>query len=263
MEVIIGIFVYSSLIIGLAVLVGGICSRSSQNKNRNISAQEELRQADYFMQTHNSYYEVMTDAGKKGEFIIGRSIDQLTGYKRILYNCYIPKPDGGTTEIDIILIHETGIYVIESKNYKGWIFGSENEKYWTQTLYRSNGYGTKNVQKNHFYNPVIQNKGHIKLLRQYLNMPEVPVYSYIVFGNEATLKKVGVRSPFLYVVTQRDALSAIIYNANCVGRQFSNEFIEQLYLQLFPFTQVSELQKMEHVNQVCKKKMVMGIINEE
>ena len=53
MEVIIGIFVYSSLIIGLAVLVGGICSRSSQNKNRNISAQEELRQAAYGILAHD------------------------------------------------------------------------------------------------------------------------------------------------------------------------------------------------------------------
>lgn len=185
----IGVLTFFGMIIGVSVLAAGICAGSSQKKDRNLDGQPMLRQADYFMQTHNSYYEVMTDAGKKGEFIIGRSIDQLTGYKRILYNCYIPKPDGGTTEIDIILIHEMGIYVIESKNYKGWIFGSENEKYWTQTLYRSNGYGTKNVQKNHFYNPVIQNKGHIKLLRQYLNMPEVPVYSYIVFGNEATLKR--------------------------------------------------------------------------
>ena len=250
----IGVLTFFGMIIGVSVLAAGICAGSSQKKDRNLDGQPMLRQADYFMQTHNSYYEVMTDAGKKGEYIIGKSIDRLTGYKRILYNCYIPKPDGGTTEIDIILIPETGIYVIESKIYKGWIFGSENEKYWTQTLYKSDGYGTKNVQKNHFYNPVIQNKGHIKLLRQYLNMPEMPVYSYIVFGDGATLKKIDVRSQFLYVVTQRDALSAIIYNANCVGRIFSNEFIEQLYSQLFPFTQVSEMQKMEHVNQVCRKK---------
>ena len=115
----IGVLTFFGMIIGVSVLAAGICAGSSQKKDRNLDGQPMLRQADYFMQTHNSYYEVMTDAGKKGEFIIGRSIDQLTGYKRILYNCYIPKPDGGTTEIDIILIHETGIYVIESKNYKG------------------------------------------------------------------------------------------------------------------------------------------------
>lgn len=55
----------------------------------------------------------------------------------------MPKTNGETTEIDLILIHETGIYVIESKNYKGWIFESEEQKNWIQTL----AAGRNGVQK--------------------------------------------------------------------------------------------------------------------
>lgn len=240
------------LVIVFAIGIGGVIAYALKSNNKNQTMHSELQQADYFMQTHNSYYQVMSDAGKRGEFQISQLIDHLIGYKRILYNCYIPKPDGGTTEVDIILIHETGIYVIESKNYKGWIFGSESDTYWTQTLYKKNANGANGVQKNRFYNPVIQNEGHIKWLKQYLNMPDLPVFSYIVFGSNTTFKNVMVNSPELYVVAQQDALPAIIYNANNMGRVFSNEFIEQLYLRLFPLTQVSEMQKMEHVNRVRK-----------
>lgn len=102
---------------------------------------------------------------------------------------YIPKANGETTEVDVILIHETGIYVIGSKNYKGWIFGSEEQKNWTQTL----SAGRNGVQKYHFYNPVIQNKVHIKWIKEYLKMRNLPIYSYIVFGNNATLKSINVK----------------------------------------------------------------------
>jgi len=29
-----------------------------------------------------------------------------------------------------------GIFVIETKNYKGWIFGSENQKQWIQVNFK-------------------------------------------------------------------------------------------------------------------------------
>jgi hypothetical protein len=49
-------------------------------------------------------------------------------------NLYIPKKDGSTTEIDLIMLSQTGVYVFESKNYSGWIFGDEKSKNWMQTL---------------------------------------------------------------------------------------------------------------------------------
>lgn len=57
-------------------------------------------------------------------------------------NLYIPKRDGTITEIDLIMLSQTGIYVFESKNYSGWIFGDEKSKKWMQTL--------KNKQKTNF-----------------------------------------------------------------------------------------------------------------
>ena len=49
---------------------------------------------------------------------------------KILANLYIPKGDGTTIENDLLLVDTTSIYVIESNNSSGWIFGDEKSKNW-------------------------------------------------------------------------------------------------------------------------------------
>ena len=48
----------------------------------------------------------------------------------------IKKDDGKTVQIDHLITSAYGILVIETKNYKGWIFGNEKDKYWTQSIYQ-------------------------------------------------------------------------------------------------------------------------------
>ena len=87
-------------------------------------------------------------------------LSSLFGYKgKILKNIYIPKDDGTTTEVDLLFITQKGIFVIESKNYIGYIFGSEKQYKWTVTLYAGKDFiGRKRVEKHQFLNPIIQNK---------------------------------------------------------------------------------------------------------
>ncbi len=117
----------------------------------------------YFEQTKITYREMLKDTGRVGEYYIFDQLKNLDGYKKFIFNCYIPKSDDRTTEIDVIMLHETGIYVFESKNYSGWIFGNAGDKYWTQTL-RNGRFGS---EKNRFYNPVLQNNNHIKWLKTF------------------------------------------------------------------------------------------------
>lgn len=58
-----------------------------------------------------------------------------TIYRR-LHNVIIPT-DNGTTQIDHLLISRYGIFVIETKNIRGWIFGTADGPKWTQSLYGS------------------------------------------------------------------------------------------------------------------------------
>ncbi len=82
-------------------------------------------------------------------------------------------PDGqGTTEIDHVYVSPYGIFVVETKNYQGWIFGSANNHSWTQVIYRN---------KNQFPNPIKQNIKHIKALSAILKQPENVFHSVVVF----------------------------------------------------------------------------------
>ena len=88
--------------------------------------------------------------GQRGEEKVYDTLEKLDGYKAMIRNCYLPTQRGDTTEVDLVLIHESGIYVIESKNYSGWIFGSDSRREWTQTFPKGNGETTKYK----FYNPI-------------------------------------------------------------------------------------------------------------
>ena len=75
----------------------------------------KYRRSDYYKKTKNTYKQVMREKGLYGEYLISIYLNKLEGKKRILYNVYLEKEGGGTTEVDMILLHESGIYVIESK----------------------------------------------------------------------------------------------------------------------------------------------------
>lgn len=97
--------------------------------------------------TSNSFFRTHFDKGLYGEYLTYRILEACPGYKRLLANVYIPKEDGSTTEVDVVMLSEAGIYVFESKNLSGWIYGDEKSKMWTQVLnkhkYLSWGKGPK------------------------------------------------------------------------------------------------------------------------
>ncbi|WP_066297693.1 NERD domain-containing protein [Bacillus sp. FJAT-29937] len=123
-----------------------------------------------------------TIKGSIGERKVSKHLSTLDPNNYSLLNdLYIPKENGQTTQIDHILLSHKGIFVIETKNYNGWILGSEKSQHWTQVIYK---------RKEKFYNPIWQNAGHIKALQEHLGdtVANVPIYSVIVFGTQATLK---------------------------------------------------------------------------
>ncbi len=85
----------------------------------------------------------------------------------------------GTTEIDHIIVADTGVFVIEAKHYSGWVFGSAGDAKWTQVLYRT---------RRQFQNPVRQNYGHIKAIQALSSFPDQHYISVVVFTGTAQLK---------------------------------------------------------------------------
>ena len=112
--------------------------------------------------------------GRIGEGKVKYYLQKLDPEKYIvLHDCLIPSQNGKTTQIDHIVISKAGIFVIETKNYKGWIYGNEMSKQWTQVIYQ---------RKEKFYNPLHQNYGHIKAIEKLIGEQiTLPYYSVIAF----------------------------------------------------------------------------------
>ncbi len=107
-----------------------------------------------------------------------RTLDP-TSY-RSHHDLYIPRHDSeDLTQIDHVVISPSGIFVIETKNYTGWIFGSEKQREWTQQIYR---------KKSRFSNPLHQNNLHVNSLAAYLGLAKNRFHSLVFFAGDATLK---------------------------------------------------------------------------
>ncbi|MCW7553009.1 NERD domain-containing protein [Endozoicomonas gorgoniicola] len=96
----------------------------------------------------------------------------------LIKNITLPTEDG-STQIDHILVSENGIFVIETKNMNGWIFGSEKQKQWTQKIF-------KHTSK--FQNPLHQNYKHAKTLASCLAISDSKIFSVIVFVGNSEFK---------------------------------------------------------------------------
>lgn len=100
------------------------------------------------------------------------------GTYKPIHNVTLPT-QGGTTQIDHIFVSRFGIFVVETKNMKGWIFGGEHQAMWTQKIYRKSF---------SFQNPLRQNYRHAKALEEALDVPSQVIHSVVVFTGSAKLK---------------------------------------------------------------------------
>jgi len=128
-------------------------------------------------------------------------------------NDLIFKTDKGTTQIDHIVVSKYGIFAIETKNYRGKIYGDDNRKEWTQIIVTKVTF-TRNllkkytyVTKNRFYNPVKQSLGHVFKLKELLSaFSQMKIVPIVVFVGEAQLDNVNSRQ---HVVYEEQLLSVI------------------------------------------------------
>ena len=194
--------------------------------------------------------------GSRGEKMVANKLRYINfcGKRgRVLQNVYVPRGNDETTEIDLLYITQKGIFVIESKNYSGFIFGSENSQNWTSTLYVGKDWlGRKQVEKYHFYNPIWQNRTHIKALKYYLGA-DIQTVSMIVFSERCELKSISVESPDVFVC-KRNVLTDLVRDIwNSYPDIFSDEEIDSIFEALFPLTNQDKSIKEKHKSDIQMK----------
>ncbi len=231
------LWVQSPIIIPIIIVV---CIHIHKNK--------EYKKTSYYKITKMSYRSVKNNTGKYGEYLIYKYLKHYESQgAKFLFNIYIPKEDGETTEIDVLMICSKGIYVFESKNYSGWIFGSENQKYWYQTLPS----GRNQSHKESFYNPIMQNHSHIKHLKALLG-DQLPIKSIIVFSERCTIKSLQLKNDNISVI-KRENVSFLISTLfeQTTSVLLSENDITNIYNKLYPYTQVDVATKEQHIANIC------------
>ncbi|MGP1493435.1 MAG: NERD domain-containing protein [Prevotella fusca] len=116
--------------------------------------------------------------GRHGEKQVAQELTLLPDEYTIFNDVYILE-NGKSTQIDHIVLSPYGIFVIETKNYSGWIYGGEKAQYWTKNMYG---------RKYPFYNPLLQNYSHVKALHSLFGFPMQYFIPIVVFTDYATLK---------------------------------------------------------------------------
>ena len=187
-----------------------------------------------------SYKQLKRSKGATGEYLLYDRLRHLRG--KWLFNLYLPKGEE-ETEIDSVLFSTRGVFLFESKNFSGRIYGRITQREWFQTVITAKG-----LKKQRFFNPLMQNSAH-KHAFIALAKTDLPVYPVVVFGKNCELFTPAAE-------THKDELMKIgkvkrfIRNRpKCADRSEP----DRLYRLFKPYTDVSPERKYKHIRDVARK----------
>lgn len=176
--------------------------------------------------------------GKLSEELAYRKMLELSDEYHIFNDLFL-ESNGYSTQIDHIVVSPYGVFVIETKGYKGWIFGNEDSECWTQILYR---------RKYKFYNPIKQNESHVRKIRYLLqNSVDIPIIPIVVFNDNAELK-INVQN---HIVVNRYYLAQAIqqYKERIISLETKQWIIETLNKYLVYEDDEKHQNHMAHIQQ--------------
>lgn len=167
--------------------------------------------------------------GLIGEKFVSRKLFNLDpAHYKVLDDLLLPSNGNlNMTQLDHVVVSNYGIFCIETKSYKGWIFGNANDKYWTQVIYK---------HKEKFYNPLRQNYAHTKAIEEIVKpkYPKAQILSFVIFPNAGKLKISGTDSVGyardiirkiedykvqVFADAERDEICDILANANIQDKE--------------------------------------------
>ena len=157
----------------------------------------------------------------------------------LMRNLYVPAR-AGYTEIDALLLHQSGIYVLESKNLSGEITGDLESERWKQHL---------NEHTEHtFHNPIRQNIGHILALEHFLKIRHEQAHfiSFVVFSDRCVLRKVPKDNDFWSIVHCSELKDSLLQRITSRKTIYTPQQLEDIYYKLQSCANVSEEIKAKH-----------------
>lgn len=176
--------------------------------------------------------------GKQGEKLVAEILGEtIQGEQYVINDLLFKDASGKTCQIDHVYINKYGIWVIETKNYAGLIYGQDNWREWMQVLAGGN-------EKNKFYNPVKQNTTHVYHLSEYLNVKDVFI-NVVVFLSRADIA--NVNSDKVYSIYTLPSIKTKL-----TGIYIPPERMEYYYNKLLELKNSAEISIDEHVENIHK-----------
>ncbi|WP_203277030.1 nuclease-related domain-containing protein [Metamycoplasma hominis] len=163
LEIVISVLIWIVIIVGIAFAIHKKSSRHNYNKTINLIKRDSSKQ----------------QKGNDGEFLVAWKLTSLNeGKYKVLNDILLQIDNDKTAQIDHIVVSTYGIFVIETKNWNGFITGGRDSYFW----FKRNSGNNIEIMKN----PIKQNEWHIEALKQIfskynININEELFYSLIVF----------------------------------------------------------------------------------
>ena len=161
---------------------------------------------------YGMWYNSPSQKGKRGELRVHEILSHLPSDYHVLDDVVL-QTSRGTTQIDHVVISKYGVFAIETKNYRGEIYGDDSREQWTQIIvtkvkFFSTFWKTYNyVTKNHFYNPVKQSLAHLYEIKNNLyEWPQLKIIPIVVFTGNADLRHVQTNNIVVYDYNLIDAI---------------------------------------------------------
>lgn len=155
--------------------------------------------------------------GYLGEKSVAFFLSKLDETKYKVINNIMLQVGNKTTQIDHVVVSNYGIFVIETKNYKGWIIGNEFDDNWKQVIYK---------RKEKLHNPIKQNYGHIQGLKAVLNsFQDIEYISIVAFTTKAELK-VTSKTDVVYTINLAKTIKK--YNSETITDSVKDEIYNKL-----------------------------------
>lgn len=181
--------IVKSIIESIKSIIESIKRERFRKKNREAQfSGSAVKEKKEFWTAFSSNRSTLAEhIGENGERMVSSYLADLECEDYQVFNDLLVRDGDYTTQIDHIILSRYGVFVIETKNVHGKVYGSGNAEFWKQYLpdegYKC--YGT--TQEHQLRNPLWQNTGHIKSLRRLVFDNDVPILGIVVFPYETDL----------------------------------------------------------------------------
>lgn len=181
----------------------------------------------FYKLTGYSYFDVWTNKKIRTTYKLVRILDEVKSPHKIVVNVQLPTNEA-IQPIDAVLIHETGIYVINMLEMSGWINGREQDIQWTQLLHKD--------KSKLFNNPIHETKKLAFALQGQLpEVSEEAFQSIVLFSNDCSFQKVEISSENVDVIKSSSIKK---WTQNLQQQRLSEADIQTIYSVLEGMMQV-------------------------